>query len=86
MSEYITTIGVEVHAELNSKSKAFCGCCNGYGASPNTFVCPVCMGLPGAVPAINKRAVELTIMAGLIFDCTILGKAMFERAVVVSFE
>lgn len=79
MSEYITTIGVEVHAELNSKSKAFCGCCNGYGASPNTFVCPVCMGLPGAVPAINKRAVELTIMAGLIFDCTILGKAMFER-------
>lgn len=79
MSEYETVIGLEVHAELKTKSKCFCSCVNEFGGEPNTHCCPVCVGLPGALPVINKRAVELTIKAGLCMGCDINDIAVFER-------
>lgn len=72
-------IGLEIHAELNSLSKVFCSCKNEFNASQNTNVCPVCLGLPGAIPSLNRRAVELAIMTGLIFDCKINENPIFER-------
>lgn len=66
-----TLIGLEIHIELSTATKMFCGCKNEFGKSPNTNVCPVCLGHPGALPAMNKKAVEYAIMAGLAFDCEI---------------
>lgn len=71
MAEYETVIGLEVHAELKTQSKMNCGCSNRFGAEPNTLVCPVCMGLPGALPVLNKKAVALAIKAGIAFNCQI---------------
>ena len=71
MREYVTSIGLEIHAELDTETKAFCACRNEYGALPNTLVCPVCLGLPGALPSVNKKAVEYTIMAGLVLGSKI---------------
>ena len=80
MADYRTIIGLEVHVELATKTKTFCACANdGIGAMPNTLTCPVCLGLPGGVPTINKRAIELTIMAGLLLNSKIATKIMFER-------
>ncbi|RME09241.1 MAG: Asp-tRNA(Asn)/Glu-tRNA(Gln) amidotransferase subunit GatB, partial [Ardenticatenia bacterium] len=70
--EYEAIIGLEVHAQLLTQSKMFCGCDAAYqDAPPNTHVCPVCLGLPGSLPVINKRAVEYTILTGLAFNCEI---------------
>ena len=80
MADYRTIIGLEVHVELATKTKTFCSCANdGIGAMPNTLTCPVCLGLPGSVPTVNKRAIELTIMAGLLLNSKIATKIMFER-------
>lgn len=80
MSDYRTIIGLEVHVELATKTKTFCSCANdGIGAMPNTLTCPVCLGLPGAVPSVNRRAIELTIMAGLLLNAKISNRIMFER-------
>ncbi|HEX9115248.1 MAG TPA: Asp-tRNA(Asn)/Glu-tRNA(Gln) amidotransferase subunit GatB [Anaerolineae bacterium] len=80
MTQYETVIGLEVHAQLLTESKMFCGCCANYAAAPpNMHVCPVCMALPGALPVINRLAVEKTIMAGLALHCTIPGTAVFAR-------
>ena len=80
MADYRTIIGLEVHIELATKTKTFCSCANdGIGALPNTLTCPVCLGLPGSVPTVNKRAIELTIMAGLLLNSKIATKIMFER-------
>ena len=80
MANYEATIGMEVHAELLTKSKVFCGCdAQAFGARPNTYVCPVCLGLPGVLPVTNRRAVEQTIMVGLALNCEIAETAVFSR-------
>lgn len=79
MKDYEVTIGLEVHAELKTNTKCFCSCKNEFGGEPNTHCCPVCVGMPGALPVINKRAVELTIKAGLCMGCDINDIAVFER-------
>ena len=77
---YEAIIGMEVHAQLLTRSKMFCGCDAGvFGAEPNTHVCPVCLGMPGALPAINRRAVAATIMVGLALNCDIAETAVFSR-------
>lgn len=77
--QYDVIIGLEVHAELKTKSKCFCSCKNEYGSSPNSNCCPVCVGLPGALPVLNKYAVEQTIKAGLALGFEINPIAIFER-------
>src|SRR4030095_487307 len=76
---YEVVIGVEVHAQLRTKSKMFCGCSAAFGRSPNSQTCPVCLGLPGSLPVINKAAVEMAVRAGLALNCTIGPQNRFAR-------
>ena len=77
---YETVIGLEVHAQLLTQSKMFCGCSMpSLESPPNSHVCPVCLGMPGVLPVINKLAVELTVMTGLALNCQIPGEAKFDR-------
>ena len=68
---YEAVIGLEVHTHLLTQSKLFCGCSAAFGAGPNENVCPVCMGMPGVLPVLNRHAVELAIRAGLAAHCEI---------------
>ena len=77
--KYEVVIGVEVHAQLRTKSKLFCGCGTTFGLSPNSQTCPVCLGLPGTLPVINRAAVEMAVRAGLALNCTIGTNNRFAR-------
>lgn len=79
MSSYEAVIGLEVHAQLSTESKLFCGCATRFGAPPNTQVCPTCLGLPGALPVANARAVEFAVRMGLATHCTIADESVFAR-------
>jgi len=77
--EYEAVIGLEVHAQLNTRSKLFCSCSTGFGQEPNTHVCPVCAGMPGALPVINKKAVEYAAKMALAVQCTVNFDSVFAR-------
>ena len=76
---YEVVVGVEVHAQLRTKSKMFCGCTTTFGSSPNSQTCPVCLGLPGSLPVMNRAAVEMAVRAGLALNCTIGVNNRFAR-------
>lgn len=77
--QYETVIGLEVHVELATKTKIFCGCSTAFGGAPNTHTCPVCTGMPGSLPVLNKQVVEYAIGVGLATGCTITRYCKFDR-------
>ena len=77
--QYETVIGLEVHVELATKSKIFCGCSTRFGGAPNTQTCPVCAGFPGALPVLNRQVVEYAAAVGLACNCHINRLSRFDR-------
>ena len=77
--EYEPVIGLEVHAQLLTESKLFCSCSTDFGHSPNSNVCPVCLGLPGSLPVLNEKAVQMAVSAALALGCTIREHSIFAR-------
>jgi len=77
--DYEAVIGLETHVQLKTRSKMWCGCTNEFGASPNTNVCPVCLGMPGVLPVANEEALRLTALTGLLLNCTVSRYAKFDR-------
>ncbi len=79
MPTYEVVIGLEVHTQLMTKSKIFCSCSTKFGATPNTNTCPVCQGMPGVLPVLNKQVVEFAIRAGLATSCKIANHSVLAR-------
>jgi aspartyl-tRNA(Asn)/glutamyl-tRNA(Gln) amidotransferase subunit B len=79
MTEYEPVIGLEVHAQLLTRSKLFCGCSTSFGSAPNSNVCPVCLGMPGSLPSLNQRALVFAVRAALALGCTIHERSIFAR-------
>lgn len=78
-SKYETVIGLEVHVEMNTNSKIFCGCSTEFGAPPNTNVCPICLGHPGVLPVLNREALNKAVKAALALNCTVARESKFDR-------
>src|SRR6266403_2972142 len=77
--KYLATIGLEVHVQLNTRSKMCCASPVEFGAEPNTHTCPVCLGLPGALPVMNHEALRMTVLTGLMLGCDIAPISKFDR-------
>ena len=77
--KYETVIGLEVHVELAAKTKIFCSCSTEFGGAPNTHTCPVCTGMPGSLPVLNKKVVEYAIAIGLAVNCDIARVCKYDR-------
>ena len=77
--QYEIVIGLEVHVELATRTKIFCGCSTAFGGAPNTHTCPVCTGMPGSLPVLNKKVVEFALRAGLATNCSINQYCKFDR-------
>ena len=77
--DFEAAIGLEIHVELSTDSKIFCSCPTAFGAEVNTQCCPICLGLPGTLPAINRKALEYTVKAGLALNCQIARHTWFDR-------
>ena len=84
--EYEAVIGLEVHVQVRTKSKMFCSCANVYGAEPNTLVCPVCLGYPGALPVPNHEAIRAAVRAGLLTGCEIARYSKFDRKILLNCQ
>ena len=79
LTKYEPVIGLEVHVQLLTATKIFCGCANRFGSAPNTNICPVCLGLPGSLPVLNAKAVEFATLASLALNCTVRNRSIFAR-------
>ncbi|KJR43118.1 Aspartyl/glutamyl-tRNA(Asn/Gln) amidotransferase subunit B, partial [Candidatus Magnetoovum chiemensis] len=79
MNNYEAVIGLEIHSQLSTVSKMFCSCANKFGSEPNTQTCPICIGMPGVLPVINKKALAYAIKAGLAMSCSISKYSRFAR-------
>src|SRR6201981_1140748 len=79
LAKYEPVIGLEVHVQLLTASKVFCGCANKFGSEPNTNICPVCLGLPGSLPVLNEKAVEFATLASLALNCEVRERSIFAR-------
>src|SRR5450631_1923970 len=79
LAKYEPVIGLEVHVQLLTATKILCGCANRFGDAPNSNVCPVCLGLPGSLPVLNRRAVEMATLASLAIHCSVHAHSRFAR-------
>lgn len=82
MRQYKTVIGLEVHIELATKTKIFCGCSTEFGGEPNTHTCPVCAGMLGSLPVLNRQVVEFALKAGIAANCQINQLCKFDRKII----